>query len=453
MSWLNPICVALDTSDLARAAALTAELRPHAGLIKIGMEFFYAHGPAGYERIADLGIPVFLDLKLHDIPNTVAAALRALMRLSPAPAIVNLHAAGGGAMMAAARDAIEGKTKLIAVTILTSLSGDDLEAIGFDPTHGTAEHAQALARLAKMAGLDGVVCSADDLAAIRSVAAPPFLTVVPGIRPHGAASADQKRISSPAAALAAGADILVIGRPITEAGDPAAAAAEILQSLHRPEAPPAVQVKICGLSTSATLTAALDAGADYVGLVFYGPSPRNVSLERASALAGIARGRARIVALTVDAADEQILAIRESVAPDLYQLHGAETPEHVARVAALTGKPVIKALKVKDKTDIAAARAYAAHAAIVLFDAKVPETLAGALPGGNGVAFDWALLDRRNGPAGYMLSGGLHPGNVAAAIRQTGARLVDVSSGVESAPGIKDVTLIRNFIETAKAAR
>ena len=228
MSLPNPICVALDTPDLERARTLARTLATHVGYMKIGMEFFYAHGAKGYEAVAAEGLPIFLDLKLHDIPNTVASAMKTLMQLSPRPAIVNLHAAGGLDMMKAAAAAVDGRAKLIAVTILTSLSNEDIWAAGFNAEQDTGSHAASLAKLAKHAGLDGVVCSPHDLAGIRAATGPDFLTVVPGIRPADAASHDQKRIATPSAARAAGADILVIGRAITGASDPAAAAQKIL---------------------------------------------------------------------------------------------------------------------------------------------------------------------------------------------------------------------------------
>ncbi len=232
MSEANPICVALDTPDLDRARGLAKALKPHVGYLKIGMEFFYAHGSRGYEAVAAEGLPIFLDLKLHDIPNTVAEGMRSLMRLSPAPAIINLHAGGGTAMLRAAAEAVGGRARLIAVTILTSLSNDDIWAAGFNAKLDTGAHAAALAKLAKAAGLDGVVCSAHDLAGIRAATGPEFLTVVPGIRPAEDASHDQKRIATPKAAMAAGADILVIGRAITAAADPAAAARKVLDGLR-----------------------------------------------------------------------------------------------------------------------------------------------------------------------------------------------------------------------------
>jgi orotidine-5'-phosphate decarboxylase len=227
----NPICVALDTPEIARARDLARALMGLAGYVKIGMEFFYAHGPRGYEEIAREGIPVFLDLKLHDIPNTVSAALKSLMRLDPKPAIINVHAAGGLAMMRAAADAVAGQAKLIAVTVLTSLSDDDLWEAGFNRNRNSGAHAVELAKFARRAGLDGVVCSAREVSAIKTATANDFLTVVPGIRPADAGVQDQKRIATPRAACDEGADILVIGRPITGAADPAQAARAIAESL------------------------------------------------------------------------------------------------------------------------------------------------------------------------------------------------------------------------------
>jgi len=228
----NPVCVALDTPDPAKARALLSDLKAYVGMAKIGMELFYAHGPEGYREVAAAGVPIFLDLKLHDIPNTVAGGMASLMRLQPLPAIVNVHASGGKAMMEAAARAVgAAATRIIAVTLLTSLSQDDADEIGFDATRSTAEHAAGLALLAMASGLDGVVCSPDDVAGIRLACGTQFLTVVPGIRPEGSSSGDQKRIATPQSARAAGADILVIGRPITAAPDPIAAAWGIADSL------------------------------------------------------------------------------------------------------------------------------------------------------------------------------------------------------------------------------
>jgi phosphoribosylanthranilate isomerase len=214
-----------------------------------------------------------------------------------------------------------------------------------------------------------------------------------------------------------------------------------------------VDIKICGLSRPDMLEAALDAGAAYIGLVFYEPSPRNVTIAQARALAEQARGRAAIVALTVDAPDALLRDIATQVRPDFLQAHGEETPERVREMSKLTGLPVIKAIKVRDSRDVGQARDYAGVAAMVLFDARAPEALADALPGGNGIAFDWTLLEGENGGMRFMLSGGLDCSNIAEAIRITGAPAVDVSSGVERAPGVKDAGLIRKFIETARGPR
>jgi phosphoribosylanthranilate isomerase len=207
------------------------------------------------------------------------------------------------------------------------------------------------------------------------------------------------------------------------------------------------KVKICGLSTPETMQAALDHGADLVGLVFFARSPRNVSVNQAAALAEQARGKAAIVALVVDADDALLNEISLTVRPDFFQAHGSETPTRIAEIQALTKLPVIKAIKVENAEDVASAAAYHDAAAMILFDAKAPKDL---LPGGNGLAFDWKLLANVKGQ--YMLSGGLDPDNVATAIQMTHAPLVDVSSGVESAPGVKDAQLIAKFITAAKSA-
>ena len=206
-----------------------------------------------------------------------------------------------------------------------------------------------------------------------------------------------------------------------------------------------VEVKICGLSTPETLEAALDAGADFIGLMFFAKSPRNVSLHQAAELADRARGRARVVTVTVNADDALLDAIANTVRPDLIQAHGEESPERLAAMTKLTGIGVYKVLKVRTIAHVAKAKDFAASP-FVMFDALPPE--GAVLPGGNGLAFDWTILKAVGHP--FMLAGGLNPGNVAQAIRVTGADMVDVSSGVESAPGTKDVALIRKFIEAAK---
>ena len=229
------IFVALDTHDLGRAAALARELASLVGGVKIGKEFFTAHGPDGVRAVAG-GVPLFLDLKFHDIPNTVAGALRSAIHLRPA--FVNVHAAGGRAMLQAAVQAVaEGaedadvpRPLLLGVTVLTSLGEDDLGELG--QAGPLAEQVVRLARLAQSCGLDGVVCSPREIAALRAACGPDFVLMVPGIRPHWATSGDQKRVMTPADALAAGADYLVIGRPVTEAQDAAAAARRIVEEIE-----------------------------------------------------------------------------------------------------------------------------------------------------------------------------------------------------------------------------
>ncbi|SHF63558.1 phosphoribosylanthranilate isomerase [Kaistia soli DSM 19436] len=209
-----------------------------------------------------------------------------------------------------------------------------------------------------------------------------------------------------------------------------------------------VLVKICGLSTAETLEAALDAGADMIGLNFFPKSPRSVSIETGAALAAQVRGRAEIVALTVDMDDAGLAAIVEAVRPDWLQLHGHEDPDRVAALQRQFGLGVLKAIGIRTADDLAEVTRHAGIADHLLIDAKPP---AGAvLPGGNGVPFDWALLDGIEPGLPYMLSGGLNPGNVAEAIARTGARGIDVSSGVEAAPGIKDAALIRAFIAAVR---
>jgi phosphoribosylanthranilate isomerase len=211
------------------------------------------------------------------------------------------------------------------------------------------------------------------------------------------------------------------------------------------------KVKICGLKDEAGLAAALAGGADYVGLVFFPPSPRSLTPEAAAALAARARGRAKVVALLVDPDDALIERVVAATEPDLIQLHGEETPERVSEVRRRWGRPVMKAIKVDTVADACAARAYRGAADLVLFDARAPAE--STRPGGNGAAFDWRLLLGVEHELPFVLSGGLTPDNVAAAVRATGAGIVDVSSGVERAPGDKDPELIRRFIHAAKGER
>lgn len=207
-------------------------------------------------------------------------------------------------------------------------------------------------------------------------------------------------------------------------------------------------VKICGLSTSEALDAALEGGARYVGFVFFPKSPRHVSFEQAATLAQRARGRAEIVAVTVDASDAQLALIRDAVRPDFIQAHGNESPGRTAQLRAYAGKGVIKALGVSRSADLAQAAAYAPAADMLLFDAKPPP---GGLPGGNALAFDWKILSGQRFDRPWLLSGGLTPENVAEAIAASGAGAVDVSSGVESGPGLKDRAKIDAFLAAARS--
>ncbi len=207
-------------------------------------------------------------------------------------------------------------------------------------------------------------------------------------------------------------------------------------------------IKICGLTTPDTLDAAIEARADHVGFNFFPPSPRYLPLPAAAELAARAEGRIGRVGLFVDAGDEAIGAALAAARLDALQLHGAEPPERAAQVKARFGLPVWKALPVATAADVARAGAYAGAADLVLFDAKTPK---GALPGGMGLAFDWSLVARWKGPLAWGLAGGLTPENVAEAVRLTGAPLVDTSSGVESAPGVKDTGRIAAFCAAARS--
>jgi orotidine-5'-phosphate decarboxylase len=212
---MKSIFVAIDTPDLERAASLARAVKSSAGGVKLGLEFYCANGPAGVQEIASIGLPIFLDLKLHDIPNTVAKAAQALRPLEPA--VLTVHAAGGRAMLEEAKAAAPEKTKVVGVTVLTSLDGGDLKSIGVSAQ--PAEQVERLAELARLSGLDGIVCSGAEVKAAKA-AWPNGFFVVPGVRPMGSGVADQKRVVTPREALDSGASILVIGRPITAAEDP-----------------------------------------------------------------------------------------------------------------------------------------------------------------------------------------------------------------------------------------
>ena len=231
MKPTDRILVPLDTTDVDWAADLAARLKGHVGGIKLGKEFFTANGPQGVRRVATGDQPLFLDLKFHDIPNTVAGAIRSANAVGPF--ILNVHASGGRAMMEAAvkanAEAGPSRPMLLAVTVLTSLSDADLDDVGVPDSAG--DQVVRLARLAQDCGMDGVVCSPKEITLIRAACGPDFKLIVPGIRPAWASTDDQKRIATPADAVAQGADYLVIGRPITGAADQVAAAARIGEEL------------------------------------------------------------------------------------------------------------------------------------------------------------------------------------------------------------------------------
>ncbi len=218
----NPVYLALDIPDLDKSLSLVKKVRDHIGGVKLGLEFFCAHGHHGVHEISHLGLPIFLDLKLHDIPNTVAAAMQAIHVLEPA--IVTIHAAGGRAMMEDAKAAAGANTKVVAVTLLTSLDQRDITQIGYNGE--PRDQVLRLAELAEKSGLDGIVCSGQEVGAVHSQWKKGYF-VVPGLRPEGSAMGDQKRAVTPREARDKGASILVIGRPIARAEDPVAAARAI----------------------------------------------------------------------------------------------------------------------------------------------------------------------------------------------------------------------------------
>lgn len=218
----NPIYVALDTPDLDRAIAIAKSVKGHVGGLKLGLEFFCASGHHGVHEIQKVGLPIFLDLKLHDIPNTVAKAMQAINVLEPA--IVTIHASGSRAMMEDAKAAANEHTRVVGVTLLTSLDQRDMESVGY--AGSPHDQVERLAGLAQEAGLDGIVCSGNEVAAAHKAWRKGFF-VVPGLRPAGAAMGDQKRAVTPRQARDNGASVLVIGRPITGADNPGEAARTI----------------------------------------------------------------------------------------------------------------------------------------------------------------------------------------------------------------------------------
>jgi len=222
----NPIYLALDLPQIEPAKALIEKVRAHIGGVKLGLEFYCAHGPHGVHEIARMGLPIFLDLKFHDIPNTVAGAMQAVHVYEPA--IVTVHTSGGRAMMEDAKAAAADGCRVVGVTMLTSLDENDLKRTGVDDT--PRDHVMRLAELAQTAGLDGIVCSGEEVGAVRRQWRDGFF-VVPGLRPAGNGASDQKRVVTPRKARDDGASVLVIGRPISRAQDPVAAARAIEATL------------------------------------------------------------------------------------------------------------------------------------------------------------------------------------------------------------------------------
>ena len=204
------------------------------------------------------------------------------------------------------------------------------------------------------------------------------------------------------------------------------------------------KIKICGLSTPAAIDAVIAGGATHMGLIFFDKSPRHVSVEKAAQLSRHAGDRITKVAITVNAEDAYLDEIVKHVKPDMLQLHGSETPERVSELKARFGLPVIKAIAVRENDDLKKAESYVDIADMMLFDARAPDD--SDLPGGNGVAFDWNIMDQWSDNVPYMLSGGLNVHNIGEALSRSGANAIDVSSGVESSPGKKEETLIRDFL-------
>jgi orotidine-5'-phosphate decarboxylase len=223
----SPVFCAIDTPEIDTARNLARTLKGHVAGLKLGLEFFASNGPQGYRKIAEAGTPIFLDLKLHDIPNTVGHAVSALLPLKPD--FMTIHTSGSAAMMKAAAEAAakagEKRPKILGVTVLTSMNGDDLQQVGI--TDAPQAQVVRLAKLAKESGLDGVICAPTEVATLRAELGREFILMVPGIRPAGAAIGDQKRVLSPKDAMDAGATYIVVGRPITQAPDPVAMAKAI----------------------------------------------------------------------------------------------------------------------------------------------------------------------------------------------------------------------------------
>ena len=229
--FLNPIILAVDTKSDLEAYEISQEVSGYVGAIKLGLEYFNTYGPEGIKKIQEIGIPIFLDLKLHDIPMTVRKTIETLSDINPA--IINVHAFGGQQMMKYALDGLGQKSRkisLVAVTVLTSLNENDMAILGID--YPVKDLVQNLAKLTKDSGLAGVVCSAEEIALVRKICGKEFMIIVPGIRPEGSQKDDQKRVMTPKQAISLGADYLVIGRPITQSKDPLSKVKEILKSIQ-----------------------------------------------------------------------------------------------------------------------------------------------------------------------------------------------------------------------------
>ena len=229
--FLNPIILAVDTKSDLEAYEISQEVSGYVGAIKLGLEYFNTYGPEGIRKIQEIGIPIFLDLKLHDIPMTVRKTIETLSDINPA--IINVHAFGGQQMMKYALDGLGQKSRkisLVAVTVLTSLNENDMAILGID--YPVKDLVQNLAKLTKDSGLAGVVCSAEEIALVRKICGKEFMIIVPGIRPEGSQKDDQKRVMTPKQAISLGADYLVIGRPITQSKDPLSKVKEILKSIQ-----------------------------------------------------------------------------------------------------------------------------------------------------------------------------------------------------------------------------
>jgi phosphoribosylanthranilate isomerase len=341
---------------------------------------------------------------------------------------------------------------VIAVTVLTSLDDVDLKSVG--QSGPTENQVLRLARLTREANLDGIVCSAQEAETLRAALGPDFKLIVPGIRPAGSAVGDQKRVMGPKEAIQAGADFLVVGRPITEANDRQRSRRRRARNHRRHrrrdrQLTMSVDVKICGINSEPALDAAIEGGARYVGFIFFPPSPRFLFPSVAAALSNRVPSSAGVTRVgvfvdpTIDSLDDLLM----HVPLDMIQLHGHESPEEVEAIRYTFRLPVMKAIGIRNVGDFDQVGEYATVADQLLFDAKAPE--GAALPGGNALAFNWGLMAGRTVPLPWMLSGGLDSKNLAEAVRASGATAVDVSSGVETEPGRKDPALIKAFLAAA----